>query len=201
MKTPIHFYHIGANGNLAVLERILAEHFDLLGSVDFPGRYCYGIVGPKEAREQVKGLLDDNGDVIVEADEGFEQVTLSWMHDRCKKTLSPDTPILYTHTKGAWNNSVFQDRWRREMDELLISPWPLRVAQLTQFDALGLHWLTPADGSAVVNSFFGGNFWWANAGFLAGLPELDWSERHGAEGWIGRGKPEVANLRPGWPVY
>lgn len=200
---PVHFYHIGANGEWPVLEGILAEHFGLLDRTGFPGKHICGIVGPEESRVRVKDWLSDRVQVCVEADEGYEQVTLQRLHDLCKRVLNPVVPVLYTHTKGAFHNSTLNANWRREMDEMLIAPWPLRIQQLTDFDTIGLHWLTHEEYPDQIQQpgIFGGNFWWATAGYLAGLPELDWSERHGAEGWVGLNDPQALNLKPGWPVY
>jgi hypothetical protein len=203
MTTPLHFYHIGANSDWLLLEHILTEHFDLLDRTGFAGDYFFGIVGPEENRAQVKSWLDERGTVIAEADEGFEQVTLRELRRCCRELYSDDEPILYTHTKGAWNTTMMAAAWRQAMDTQLIEQWPLRLEQLQQVDAIGLHWLTQEENpSAPISSpFFGGNFWWANAGYLATLPEPSTESRHHAEGWLGLNNPRVLNLKPGWPVY
>jgi hypothetical protein len=51
-------------------------------------------------------------------------------------------------------------------------------------------------------AIFAGNFWWANAGYIASLPPLEVSlkeaDRGEAETWLGRGKPKVYDLSPGF---
>jgi hypothetical protein len=203
MSTPLHFYHIGAMGDWGLLESILTEHFTLLDEAEFPGDYFFGVIGPEENRKRVIDWLDERGEICAEADEGYEHITLDCLQKLCKNGLNPDVPILYTHTKGTFNISEFNTRWRQAMDELLIRYWRQRLEELKTNDAVGPHWITQeAYPNAPVNpSFFGGNFWWANAGHIAGLPELNWSIRHGAEGWVGWNIPRVLDLKPGWPVY
>ena len=78
--------------------------------------------------------------------------------------------------------------------------------QLPGFDAIGCHWidyaLLKALGSEAANQCvtgsFGGNFWWSTAGYLRGLPPLEYDDRYKAEGWIGLDKPKILDLAPGW---
>ena len=44
---------------------------------------------------------------------------------------------------------------------------------------------------------FGGNFWWAKRELIKRLPPLQYESRYDAEGWIGRGEPDIVNLIPG----
>jgi hypothetical protein len=83
--------------------------------------------------------------------------------------------------------------------------WRFCLDRLAGADAVGCHWITPDEYAArqVTTPFFGGNFWWARCGYLAGLAEPPSCEtdRHLAEAWVGGGNPRVYDLRPGWPAY
>lgn len=137
----------------------------------------------------------------------FEEVTLNKLRE-CSID-NPGAKVLYTHTKGAYTVHLINEVWRVTMATRLITPWHVRLADLEEVDAVGLHWLTPGmtdqSGTRVAkHSFFGGNFWWARADYLATLPllpTLTAATRYRAEHWIGRGKPKVKDLSPGWPAY
>jgi hypothetical protein len=47
---------------------------------------------------------------------------------------------------------------------------------------------------------FGGNFWWARSDLIHRLPPIETETRWDAEGWLGLGDPDIANLIPGQPV-
>jgi hypothetical protein len=145
--------------------------------------------------------------LVAEAETGFEQVTLkalqSWVAEP-----DPQTPVLYTHAKGAGVPDPYHDRWRYAMDSRLLFYWRDHVKSLASVDAIGSHWLEPGvdynlgDFEYRIDTpFFGGNFWWASAGYLAKLPPVRNSSRYDAESWIGLGNPRVLDLAPGWPVY
>ena len=90
------------------------------------------------------------------------------------------------------------------MTAACVTQWRHRVADLETADAVGLHWLTPEAFPAYVSTpFFGGNFWLARTGYLAGLKSLqaDDTNRYKAESWIGTGSPRVKALSETWPDY
>jgi hypothetical protein len=195
------------------------EHFGAMHNADFKGDVWVGIVGGLPQRAEVMSQLRGwwpEAQVVVQADEGFEQVTIEKMH-QWSKVVRPDTPVYYSHTKGALNNHSMNEYWRREMDGHLIGgglavqgghDWRECVELLKDYDAVGLHWLTGKQFPGLIGiPMFGGNFWWATAGYLAGLervqgtPEFPPVDIHGAEGWMGQDCPKVFDFKPGWPVY
>lgn len=113
--------------------------------------------------------------------------------------------VLYTHTKGAFNNWDTQKPWREAMTDRLVRAWPARIGDLQEHDTSGLWWLTPELLPACVSSpYYAGNFWWARASFLASLPELpELTEdtRFEAEAWIGRGNPKAKWMSREWPSF
>lgn len=126
---------------------------------------------------------------------------------RSWSTGNPDGLVLYTHTKGAYHDSFqngldFQALWRQEMADRLIRAWPARLADLRDYDTSGVWWWEPEDApEAIPSPFYAGNFWWARASYLAGLPELpELTEgtRQEAELWVGRGGPRARWMSRDW---
>lgn len=199
-----HFYHVYAAGYWQVP---VNEHCALLTVSDFTGEVHIGLVGSADQRavaESVIRSLVPNISVAAVSDVGFEEITLRALRSWCK--ANPSGRVLYTHAKGAYNAQILNDNWRRGMEGRLISDWRDHVRALDELDLIGSHWLTPAVYAhrSVTKPFFGGNFWWANASYIAGLPDLPrltFSTRGLAEAWVGQDNPAVKDLCPGWPTY
>jgi hypothetical protein len=198
---------------------VVKEHFERLTRAGFDGDIDIGLVGDAENRLTALDALQKWGadldwGIIAQADEGYEQVTISAMHQKAK-LLPPETPILYAHTKGAYQDTPFNRAWRRSMETFLIGDgdlvtWRMCAAALENYDLVGSHWLTHDEFPVTVTNgkpMFGGNFWWATAGYLAKLPPVEGGNpnlgynRYKAEEWIGGGNPKVLDLKPGWPDY
>lgn len=121
----------------------------------------------------------------------------------------PDWYVMYHHCKGAIHKGEPQyDNWRRRMEKVCVHEWRRAVKDLDSgVDSVGAHWLTPEQFPSLVKSpFWGGNFWWAKASFLATLPPMPETahtrpEFYFAESWIGLGprRPSVRDYCPGWP--
>jgi hypothetical protein len=170
MSEPVHFYHC-YTGSGSVWQPIAEAH----------QRYLREFAGPHEL-------------VVSKVAEGFEQVTLAAMHARAL-TLPPDTPMLYCHTKGSWNNTAGDGTrawWRNAMTYHCIGRWEECLEQLKTHDAVGPYWHEEP-------RWFAGNFWWANAGYLASLeaPDPADDDRHPAEVWVGSGNPRIFDMQPG----
>lgn len=186
-----HFYHVFADGwwPPAVYEHLLA-----IKRSGLPLDYvCIGIVGRDHERVRVvrQYLASELGDAeFVTADEGFEQVTIQAMAARL--TGGP-IAVLYAHDKGSYHSDEPATLWRRSMTHHLVCHWRRCLDLLADnYDAAGCHWKEP-------ERYFAGNCWWANATYLATLPPVGMRDRGDAETWIGRGNPQVYDLRPGWP--
>ena len=205
---PVSYYHIWAGDRYhgSAWQTPAVEHFAALNAAQFTGEVRAGITGGQSERLDVIRLLREacpQSQVVVQADEGFEQVTLGAMHQWAKEA-DPGTPVYYAHTKGALQDTPGNARWRRAMDDVLLGGWEGCVKSLHDYDAAGMHWLTHDDWPEFIGSgtpIFGGNFWWANAGYLAKLEPAGLRSRWDAEAWVGSGSPRVLNLKPGWPDY
>ncbi len=129
----------------------------------------------------------------------------------------PDWLILYFHAKGCSHpdGSDYAERvskpWRRAMMHHLVTNWRQCVSDLEAgAEAVGCNWLTGMGWDKSQN-IFGGNFWWAQARYLATLPTIYARERikmdgigaatsrYEAEVWIGNGPrlPIVKVYHPG----
>ena len=204
-----HFYHVYAAGGW---KDAVAEHAIALGQAGFRSPVTIGLVGDKDdrfrARERITAQFRWEGaplpDTWIEADAGFEQVTLAKLHEYARSCRGEEA-ILYAHTKGALSNTPLNEHWRRSMTRHVVGDW-MKCFLLVQsgYDTAGCHWLTPErhnDPPAypVTTPMYGGNFWWARTGYLRRLPEPGTDYRHQAEEWVGLGNPRAADLLPGWP--
>lgn len=180
------------------------EHVDALLAADFSDPVYLGLVGASLWRSAAAGAFDPlDVRIAVEADSGFEQVTLAKVREYAQEH---DGAVLYAHTKGAMDATQFRADWRRSMTRLVVSDWRANLAHLEHFDAVGCHWLTAEQFSSWApqefpdgTPFFGGNFWIARCDYLRTLPEPSCRSRFDAERWIGLGDPKVLDLNPGWP--
>jgi hypothetical protein len=206
MPELAHFYHVWADGAWQVP---VHEHFKALRESDFPGSVHVGVTGLPGNRNAVEQYIGKfwswNYDRCASADKGFEQVTLDALRDYVHRDDAAPY-VLYAHTKGAFVESSDNCRWREAMTRELVQKWGDCVPLLEGNDAVGMHWLTSREFPGITSCptsfpFFGGNFWWATTCYLRTLPEVSTTSRYDAEAWIGRGKPRVHNLKPGWPFY
>jgi hypothetical protein len=127
---------------------------------------------------------------VITVDAGFEDVTLRALRKACE-SLPGTTPVLYAHAKGAFHPSPANDTWRRRMTEHSVTRWRQSVRELEQCDVSAWAWARYPLPHAP------GNFWWAAAGYLRGLPylpPLTEMTRTDAETWVGQDRPTV---RPG----
>jgi hypothetical protein len=121
----------------------------------------------------------------------------------------PDWLVCFWHIKGVTHpHDALCAAWRGCMERAVIQNWRQCVADLTAgFESVGAHWLAKERyGSMVTFPFWGGQFFWARASFLATLPELpnnptcreDWFK---SENWIGMGPraPKVKDYANHWP--
>jgi hypothetical protein len=187
-----HYYHIYAEGRGP---HIFKDHYSaltasgLLSKLDFVG---VGIVGQPQNRDLVKRSLPTGIEVVVEADKGWEQVTMDAFD------LSEPAKILYAHTKGASNPDKLRDMWRESMTNGTVHGWKTCVDLLDQgYSAVGCYW------RSIPQQHFSGTFWWATSDYLNTLPRpVLKNTRFDAEMWIGHGVKgaRIADLCPG-PVH
>jgi hypothetical protein len=181
------FYHAWADG---AWQAPLSEHIQVTEAAGFGAPLNTGVIGTPANRERLYSWLRDRlpgrWHPVAEADHGFEEVTLMAVRDWA---LRNDGCVLYCHDKGAMNNSGFEAEWRRRVTGELAGRWQHCVSLLERSDAVGCHWLHPAqdwprpwplDGNRirVTHPHFSGNFWWATAEYLRTLPEWPFQVPH-----------------------
>jgi hypothetical protein len=192
-----HFYHVYADGDWLTPA---TEHFEKLrvsGLLDELDGIYLGVVGSRENRRKVKRALRHH--VTVEADEGWEQVTLNKLRDFCQ---TDDGVVLYAHTKGAWSQSELAKVWRVSMTHDVVTRWRECVYALEKVQCAGPFWLrSDMPEHSEHESFFAGNFWWARSDYVRTLEPVGLENRFQAEGWIGLGKPSVKIMREGFPSW
>jgi hypothetical protein len=162
----MHFYH-NFTGPGSDWHNIVEEHFTELARVGYDGNMK-----------------------VMATQYGYEDVTLNVLRDWAQ-TADPDEPVFYAHAKGSTRPSGLQDAWRRSMLQHCGTNWRQRVEELSYGNDVSCWWWSKA---ADYPAHASGNFWWARAGYLAGLPALntlDSDTRWNAEFWIGTGNPTV----------
>jgi hypothetical protein len=169
-----------------------------LAESQFDGPITLGLVGPADARQQVRRTFEHVFPLhaVIEADEGWEQVTLNAIPGM----LEADGAVLYAHTKGAGHPNRHQERWRQAMTFQVVRHWQAALAHLADHAVVGCHWLEPGNPLIhVPGPMPAGNFWMATCAYLRKLPVCGQAARHDAELWIGQGAPSVFDLLPGVP--
>jgi hypothetical protein len=193
----VHFYHVWCDGDW---RSAAIPHMEALERFGFEGDIYIGLVGSAHNRLEAWEELSMLGGVKVcaEEDEGYEQVTLRAVRAHA---IHHDGAVLYTHTKGSWDNSDHNRRWREHMTRLVVGRWRENLTWLETADALGCHWFCIGDDpeTRVMVPYFMGNFWMARCDYLRTLPQLSANTRYHAEAWIGLNNPEIVDLSPGWP--
>jgi hypothetical protein len=192
-----HYYHVYADGQW---REPVNEHLAALATITEPMHLTVGVVGAEEHRHEAMRHISSYAWVNrwVEADTGWEQVTLQRLRDDLAS--GHNSPVLYAHTKGASDWSEINVVWRQSMIRHVIGRWQECLEHLRTVDAVGCHWLTREQWPGLITTpIFGGNFWWANPSYLETLPPLRYDDRWQAEGWIGINNPTAHDLLPGWP--
>jgi hypothetical protein len=202
-----HYYHVFADG--PYVQDSIRDHMYVLRRVDADYRMVVGLVGSKDNRqaalESVQAALPAQSITAVEAETGWEHVTLEALRDDITSSRL-NHPVLYSHTKGASAVISLTEPWRRCMEENTVGRWreALRLLDGHTCDVVGVHWLSKQlwpNSNIGETPFFGGNYWWATPEYLSTLPELGYTDRWEAERWLGMSSPTAVDLVPGhlWP--
>lgn len=187
--TPVTvFYHVWAAGQW---QAPFGEFLSAAADAGLPGRLHVGIIGTPAERGMVTEWLRAHHPgldwvVAAEADSGFEEVTLMAVGAYAAVN---DGAVLYMHDKGSYTPGGFEVQWRRRVTDHLVTRWRECVARLGSADAVGCHWLSPAQlwprpwplrgrMVGVTHPHFSGNFWWADCRYLRRLPPWPFTVPH-----------------------
>jgi hypothetical protein len=182
----IHYWHIYANGS--GWPEAVQDHLGVLDSADLFDVVSVGIVGSAASRRAVKYRLPAGVSIVAEANDGWEQVTLSAID------VDDADVVAYSHTKGAANDTLLNQRWRRYLEHYTFGD-DAAIDALIEVDVVCPNWLTKSITGTLppgCSGFSPGNYWWATGAYLNRLPLPDVSNRYAAETWIGMGQPTVA---------
>lgn len=181
------FLHVaGMNHYREIIAELAGQ---ILGSGLYDAASTLTAVCSSEAN--VDGIFGDKWEIehSHEGIEGHEFPTLRTLWERCKN--DPSGIVLYMHTKGASrpDKRRHRDAWRHYMTHFLVDRWQETTRWLDIHDCCGNDWTLNRNSMA---SHFCGNFWWANAKYIATLDDPysmktrdPKGERYGAEIWIG----------------
>ena len=166
-----------------------------------------GVNGDKQDTALAKLIAPKNSQVVSHGNKAVSEIQTLNLLRRWLPEHS-DWVVFYHHIKAISHPThAGYQAWRQRMEDACVWRWKQCVSDLEAgYDAVGCHWLTPKEFPGTVKSpFFGGNFFWATAKFLATLPPLapaTWQNRHEAESWIGysKQKPKIKDYYKGFPT-
>lgn len=191
------FYHCWWRRDAA--RNIMVEQMQTLkecGLEEAASEIHIGFQGSPEGLHEVKDQRCPSKANVHQVDEELgETPTLKLVHDWAMK--HPDALVCYFHAKGASHGDAPR-RWRHCMEKAVLWRWKECVDALNSVDSAGAHWMQNAHGQW----FWGGNFWWCTAAYLAGLPSPRESSRWDAEIWVSNvtKMPTVKDLMADHPL-
>ena len=188
------FYHVYITPHQDHGMAIVREQINALrdsGLLQFKDFYV-GVNGSYEELDLVATAMPSSAILFQNAEKdwpGGEVPTLRELKDFA--LAFPQSKILYLHTKGisyppgspGYGQMM---SWRHDMQKTVIQRWRHCVQELETHDTVGQWWHSAPNGN-----YWAGNFWWANADFIATLPDINTEGqiqggRYEAEVWIGR---------------
>lgn len=159
MKIAI-FYHLYQTPLSGLIYQQQMHRLYASGLMDACEFIHIGIVGEHElfSRPKKSQVLYNKR---LTKDEGE---TVESVYRFCK--LNPDYKVLFFHAKGASRQFVPQlHAWRMFLEYIVIDRWKECIKKLKTYDAVG------AKLRMHPSPHFSGNFWWANADYVATLDE------------------------------
>ncbi len=159
MKIAI-FYHLYQTQLSGLIYQQQMHRLYASGLMDACEFIHIGIVGEHElfSRPKKSQVLYNKR---LTKDEGE---TVESVYRFCK--LNPDYKVLFFHAKGASRQFVPQlHAWRMFLEYIVIDRWKECIKKLKTYDAVG------AKLRMHPSPHFSGNFWWANADYVATLDE------------------------------
>lgn len=177
MKSLTIFYHVAA---LNEWKAVVVEQLNALkqsGIIPHVHGFLAVINGNESDRTWLElavaklNLPDFQGVVLSDLPmETGETPTLLKIQDYCK--TNSEHAILYIHTKGVAHNKTrkrnMEEVWRWKLMKTLLSEWKANLETLETKDLCGWNWSTEAR----YPQYFPGNMWFANAAYIATLPDF-----------------------------
>jgi predicted O-methyltransferase YrrM len=164
----------------------------------------YGVYGESTAdldafRRIVSSFDEDSKISVCEyTDNEFEYTTLEHLQAYCCANRS--AKVLYYHTKGTSREFDYKiDSWRKCMEYFNIEKWNDSLEMLEDSEVCGALYeeeyrifFGDSREDLVLKNYFSGNFWWARADYVSGLPNItriksEGGDRTACELWLGMG--------------
>jgi hypothetical protein len=137
--------------------------------------------------------------VVINSHVESEADTLNALWNFC--SIHPDYHVLYFHSKGVSHTALeFKTtiiNWVEYLEYFVIDRWRSCVLQLQTHDCAGTEWIPQhiVELNSISSCHYAGNFWWANANYLASLdPTFLYQSRHSPELWINTLSPNYYNF-------
>lgn len=208
------FYHVWAPAGTNIWNLLVDEQLKRVqraGLVDIADIFCC-ISGP-QFRKAYEFISTYDWVNILEAhadQHEYEGLTLKHLFQKANERAYDS--CCYFHTKGLRQISdpdcqpqMFRsvNSWRHMMESIVLDRWTNAIPQLNNFDAVGTNFRHEPW------PHFGGNFWWASASYLRGLPHPISGQyppfdafpddellrtRTNYERWIGIGQPKICDF-------
>jgi|TARA_Y100000768_G_scaffold175717_1_gene131543 hypothetical protein len=154
------FYHLYQTELSGLIYQQQMHRLHASGLMDACDFIHIGVVGEHElfSRPKKAQVLYNRR---LTKDEGE---TVESVYRFCK--LNPNYKVLFFHAKGASRQFVPQlHAWRMFLEYIVIDRWKECIKKLKTYDAVG------AKLRMHPSPHFSGNFWWANADYVATLDE------------------------------
>lgn len=124
----------------------------------------------------------------------FEIPTIKMLYSFSK--MNPNYKILYMHTKGISysENHVFLPgirSWNLYMRHCLIDHYLECINLLNIYDSVGCNYRPTEDGNG---QHYSGNYWWANASYIATLSINALKNKYDPEFWLLQNEPLFFNI-------
>ena len=124
----------------------------------------------------------------------FENTTIRLLH--VFSVMNPEYKLLYMHTKGIsyTTNHIFYKgvkAWNKFMLYSLVGQYKHCLRMLKVYDTVGCNFRPEEHGNAC---HFSGNFWWATANYIKGLPIHYLKDKYDPEFWLLRNDPLFHNI-------
>lgn len=176
------FVHVAAVNHWRAVFRAQLLKMESSGLLEATEKIVVGVVGDTNGgAEEISRMHPKLTVAFTTRDLAmFEFPTLEKLQDHCRAS---GDDVWYIHSKGVANPWQGQAEWRNRMEAFVLVCHQLARDKLRSGNKVAAGFTVPGDCPVP------GNFWWARADHISGLPPistLDHADRWEAERWIGK---------------
>lgn len=146
------------------------------GLADAASEIIVGLNGGKESLDVARLIMPEKAKIVLHGlDCKNENPTIVLMEEWVKKS-NGEAYVLYHHAKSSSHDpeseyGKFDGRWKECMQHHCVDNWRQCIADLSQVETCGCHWLT-GQGWDHSQHYYAGTFWWSRVSFLRTLPSI-----------------------------